>query len=108
MINDIEWDTIFSRIKSAGMVIVVDDSSRENEGDLVMAAELVTEKDINFMSRYGRGLICMPMTKETMEHLQIPMMVSNNQSSFQPQILSVDWPQLYLCVVIVVGSWMHL
>jgi 3,4-dihydroxy 2-butanone 4-phosphate synthase/GTP cyclohydrolase II len=62
------------------MVIVIDEEDRENEGDLTMAAEKVTPEAINFMARYGRGLICMPMTPERLEELKIPMMVSKNES----------------------------
>ena len=69
-------------IKAGKFVIVVDDEDRENEGDLVMAAEKVTSKAINFMAKHGRGLICMPVTGERLDELQIPMMVSNNTSNF--------------------------
>jgi 3,4-dihydroxy 2-butanone 4-phosphate synthase/GTP cyclohydrolase II len=69
-------------IKEGRMVIVVDDEDRENEGDLTIAAEKVTPEIINFMARYGRGLICMPMTGERLDELQIPLMVSNNTSTY--------------------------
>ncbi len=69
-------------IKAGKFVIVVDDEDRENEGDLVMAAEMVTPEAINFMAMHGRGLICMPVTGERLDELQIPMMVSNNTSNF--------------------------
>src|SRR4030042_1343759 len=69
-------------IKAGKFVIVVDDENRENEGDLVMAAEKGTADSINFMAKYGRGLICMPMTGERLDVLRIPMMVSNNTSHF--------------------------
>jgi 3,4-dihydroxy 2-butanone 4-phosphate synthase/GTP cyclohydrolase II len=69
-------------IKSGKFVIVVDDEDRENEGDLVMAAEKVTPEAINFMAKHGRGLICMPVTGERLDALHIPMMVSNNTSKF--------------------------
>ena len=69
-------------IKAGKFVIVVDDEDRENEGDLVMAAEKVTSKAINFMAKHGRGLICMPVTGERVDELNIPMMVSNNTSNF--------------------------
>ncbi|MCK4273952.1 MAG: bifunctional 3,4-dihydroxy-2-butanone-4-phosphate synthase/GTP cyclohydrolase II [Dehalococcoidales bacterium] len=69
-------------IKAGKFVIVVDDEDRENEGDLVMAAEKVTSKAINFMALHGRGLICMPATGERLDELNIPMMVSNNTSNF--------------------------
>jgi 3,4-dihydroxy 2-butanone 4-phosphate synthase/GTP cyclohydrolase II len=69
-------------IKAGKFVIVVDDEDRENEGDLVIAAEKVTADSINFMAKYGRGLICMPVTGERLEQLRIPMMASNNTSKF--------------------------
>ncbi len=69
-------------VKEGRFVIVVDDEDRENEGDLVMAAEKVTADSINFMAKYGRGLICMPLTGERLDALHIPMMVANNTSKF--------------------------
>ncbi|HKB08299.1 MAG TPA: bifunctional 3,4-dihydroxy-2-butanone-4-phosphate synthase/GTP cyclohydrolase II [Candidatus Polarisedimenticolia bacterium] len=63
-------------------VIVVDDEDRENEGDLTLAAEKITPDAINFMARYGRGLICMPMTEERLEELDIPLMVKDNTSPY--------------------------
>jgi 3,4-dihydroxy 2-butanone 4-phosphate synthase/GTP cyclohydrolase II len=69
-------------IKEGKFVIVVDDEDRENEGDLVMAAEKVTAESINFMAVYGRGLICMPITGERLDELRIPMMTNNNTSNF--------------------------
>jgi len=69
-------------IKAGKLVIVVDDEDRENEGDLIMAAEKVTPEAINFMAVHGRGLICMPVTGERLDELKIPMMVSNNTSKF--------------------------
>ena len=62
------------------MLIVVDDEDRENEGDLVMAAELVTPEAINFMAKHGRGLICLPTTEERLGELGLPMMVERNTS----------------------------
>jgi 3,4-dihydroxy 2-butanone 4-phosphate synthase/GTP cyclohydrolase II len=69
-------------IRDGQMVIVVDDEDRENEGDLTLAAEKVTPERINFMARYGRGLICMPMTGERLDELEIPLMVSQNTARF--------------------------
>jgi len=69
-------------IKAGKFVIVVDDEDRENEGDLIMAAESVTPEAINFMAIHGRGLICMPVTGKRLEELKIPMMASNNTSKF--------------------------
>ncbi|MBI4298397.1 MAG: bifunctional 3,4-dihydroxy-2-butanone-4-phosphate synthase/GTP cyclohydrolase II [Chloroflexi bacterium] len=67
-------------IKEGKFVIIVDDEDRENEGDLTIAAEKVTPEAINFMARYGRGLICIPVTGERLEQLQVPLMVSDNTS----------------------------
>jgi 3,4-dihydroxy 2-butanone 4-phosphate synthase/GTP cyclohydrolase II len=69
-------------IQRGGMVIVVDDPDRENEGDLTIAAEKVTPEAINFMARYGRGLICLSLTPERLDELDIPLMVSRNSSRF--------------------------
>ena len=69
---------IIEDIRQGKMVILMDDEDRENEGDLIMAAELIRAEDINFMARYGRGLICLTLTKERCERLRLPMMVSQN------------------------------
>ena len=69
-------------IKEGRMVILVDDEDRENEGDLTMAAEMVTPEAINFMAKYGRGLICLSMTNQTADRLKLPPMVVDNQSPF--------------------------
>ncbi len=71
-------DDAVEAIGRGEMVIVVDDEDRENEGDLTIAAEKVTPEVINFMATHGRGLICMPMTAERLEELDIPMMVDKN------------------------------
>ncbi len=68
-------------IRAGRMVIVVDDEDRENEGDLTMAADLVTADDINFMARHGRGLICLSLTEEKVAALAVPMMTQDNRSS---------------------------
>jgi 3,4-dihydroxy 2-butanone 4-phosphate synthase / GTP cyclohydrolase II len=73
-------EEIIEEIKAGKMVIVCDDEDRENEGDLTMAAELVTPEDINFMALYGRGLICLPMAGEMIDRLEIPEMVQHNHS----------------------------
>ena len=70
-------------IRAGQMVIVADDEDRENEGDLTMAAEKITPEAINFMAKYGRGLICLAMAPERLDELQIPLMVSNNSSRFE-------------------------
>src|SRR5437773_5249828 len=69
-------------IRAGRMVIVVDDEDRENEGDLTIAADKVTPEAINFMARSGRGLICLSMTPERLDELDIPLMVSQNSSQF--------------------------
>ena len=69
-------------IREGRMVIVVDDEDRENEGDLTVAAEKVTPEIINFMAKYGRGLICQPMPGEWLDRLNIPLMVRDNTSQF--------------------------
>src|SRR6185503_8381566 len=69
-------------IREGRIVIIVDDEDRENEGDLMVAAEKVTPDAINFMARHGRGLICLSMTGERLDELEIPMMVSQNSSRF--------------------------
>jgi len=69
-------------IRQGKMVILVDDEDRENEGDLTMAAEMVTPEAINFMAKFGRGLICLSLTAEKCSQLQLPMMVESNTSSF--------------------------
>ena len=70
-------------IRNGKMIILVDDEDRENEGDLTMAAELVTPEAINFMARYGRGLICLALEPALVDNLQLPQMVRNNQSGFK-------------------------
>ena len=70
-------------IQEGRMVILSDDEDRENEGDLTMAAEKVNPEAINFMSKYGRGLICLSMTGEKIDSLDLPPMVENNTSMFQ-------------------------
>lgn len=81
-------------IKNGKMVVVVDDEDRENEGDLLMAAEKVTPEAINFMAKYARGLICMPMTEEKLKELDLDQMVTNNtdtkETAFTVSIDSVE------------------
>ena len=69
-------------IRRGRMVILMDDKNRENEGDLCMAAEKVTPDAVNFMARFGRGLICLTLTEERVNYLRLPMMVSENTSPF--------------------------
>jgi 3,4-dihydroxy 2-butanone 4-phosphate synthase/GTP cyclohydrolase II len=69
-------------IRAGKMIILVDDEDRENEGDLCMAAEKVTPEAINFMAKQGRGLICLSLSPSMVDRLQLPMMVSDNQSKY--------------------------
>ena len=78
-------------IKLGRMIIIVDDEDRENEGDLVMAAEMITPDTINFMATYGRGLICVPMLGENLERLNLPLMVQQNTAPLSTAFtVSVD------------------
>jgi 3,4-dihydroxy 2-butanone 4-phosphate synthase/GTP cyclohydrolase II len=78
----IDVPTALEEMRAGRMVVVVDDEDRENEGDLTLAAEKVTPEAINFMARYGRGLICIAMTGERLDHLRIGPMTSENTSPY--------------------------
>ncbi len=89
MIHKIE--AALEDIRQGKMVILVDDEDRENEGDLTMAAEKITPEAINFMAKYGRGLICLSLTDQRLNELRLPMMVSENTSRFQTAFtISID------------------
>ena len=78
-------------IKEGKMIILVDDEDRENEGDLMAAAETITPEAINFMARYGRGLICLTLEEERLKRLELPLMVSDNTSQFETAFtVSID------------------
>src|SRR6185436_11685518 len=84
-------DAVVADLRAGKMVIVVDDADRENEGDLIMAAERVTPQAVNFMAKFGRGLICAPTTEERLKQLGIEQMVSRNRESFKTDFqVSVD------------------
>ena len=70
-------------IREGKMVVLMDDEERENEGDLIMAASKVRPEDINFMARFGRGLICLPLTRERCQQLSLPLMVNRNQAHYR-------------------------
>ncbi|MEM9387401.1 MAG: bifunctional 3,4-dihydroxy-2-butanone-4-phosphate synthase/GTP cyclohydrolase II [Pseudomonadota bacterium] len=79
--NDLaDIETILAELRAGRMVVMLDDEDRENEGDLVMLASHVRPEDINFMARYGRGLICLTLTRERCEQLRLPLMVSETDS----------------------------
>ena len=71
-------DEILDELRHGRMVVMMDDEQRENEGDLIMAAEHVRPEDINFMARYGRGLICLTLTRDRCKQLALPLMVQSN------------------------------
>ncbi|EQM79613.1 bifunctional 3,4-dihydroxy-2-butanone-4-phosphate synthase/GTP cyclohydrolase II [Stutzerimonas stutzeri] len=75
-------EELIEDIRVGKMVILMDDEDRENEGDIIVASECVTAEHINFMARFARGLICMPMTRERCETLQLPLMAPRNGSGF--------------------------
>src|ERR1700747_2009854 len=77
-----EVPTAIEEIRAGRMIVVVDDEDRENEGDLTLAAEKVTPEAINFMAKYGRGLVCLAMTEERLEHLRIGPMTAENTSQY--------------------------
>lgn len=84
-------ESVVADIRKGRMVIVVDDADRENEGDLIMAAEKVTAKAVNFMAKFGRGLICVPTTGDRLRQLGIERMVSQNRETFKTDFqVSVD------------------
>ncbi len=75
-------ETALDEIRAGRMIVVIDDEDRENEGDLTMAAEKITPETINFMAKYGRGLICLAMTEERLDYLRLPPMSAENTSNF--------------------------
>ncbi len=75
-------EEVLEDIKAGKMIILVDDEDRENEGDLCMTAEAVTPEDINFMAKYGRGLICLTLDRQLVKQLELPMMVRDNKSPY--------------------------
>src|SRR5271165_4625555 len=84
-------DEILEDIRQGKMAVLMDDEDRENEGDLIMAAECVQAEDVNFMARYGRGLICLTLTRERCRQLRLPLMVSETDSSHRTNFtLSIE------------------
>jgi 3,4-dihydroxy 2-butanone 4-phosphate synthase/GTP cyclohydrolase II len=75
-------ETALEDIRAGRMIVVIDDEDRENEGDLTMAAEKITPEAINFMAKYGRGLVCLAMTEERLDHLRLGQMSAENTSNF--------------------------
>src|SRR6478752_5026793 len=84
-------EDVLKDIRAGRLVIVTDDADRENEGDLVMAAEKITPEAVNFMATHGRGLICVPITEERAERLGLQRMVLENRESYRTDFtVSVD------------------
>ncbi|MDP9014896.1 MAG: bifunctional 3,4-dihydroxy-2-butanone-4-phosphate synthase/GTP cyclohydrolase II [Pseudomonadota bacterium] len=84
-------DEVLADIRAGKMAVIMDDEDRENEGDLIMAAERVRAEDVNFMARYGRGLICLTLTRERCRQLRLPLMVSDTDSSHRTNFtLSIE------------------
>jgi 3,4-dihydroxy 2-butanone 4-phosphate synthase/GTP cyclohydrolase II len=84
-------ETAIEAVQAGRMIIIVDDEDRENEGDLMVAAEKATPEIVNFMARHGRGLVCLPLARERLEELQLPLMVSDNTARFQTAFtVSID------------------
>lgn len=84
-------DEILADIRAGRMVIIMDDEDRENEGDLIMAAEFVRAEDVNFMARYARGLICLTLTRERCKQLRLPLMVSDTNADHRTNFtLSIE------------------
>src|SRR5262245_6308574 len=76
-------EEIIAEIRAGRMVVVVDDEGRENEGDLIVAAERADANAINFMAKYGRGLVCLALTRQRVEELDLPLMAPRNLSRHQ-------------------------
>lgn len=84
-------EQVIREVKKGNPIIIIDDEDRENEGDLMVAAEKMTPEIINFMAKYGRGLICLPLTQKRLDELRIPMMVLDNTAPFQTAFtVSID------------------
>src|ERR1017187_8932239 len=84
-------DEILADLRQGKMAVIMDDEDRENEGDLVMPAACVRAEDVNFMARYGRGLICLTLTRDRCRQLRLPLMVSDTGSAHRTNFtLSIE------------------
>src|SRR5271165_709317 len=84
-------ESVITDLRKGKMVIVVDDADRENEGDLILAGQFVTPAAVNFMAKFGRGLICVPTTSERLQQLGVERMVQQNRETFKTDFqVSVD------------------
>ena len=90
-----KFDTVeqaLEELKRGKIILVTDDEDRENEGDFICAAEFATTENLNFMATYGKGLICMPMSKEICEKLKLPQMVTDNTDNHETAFtVSIDY-----------------
>ena len=93
-------EEIIADIKAGKMVILVDEEDRENEGDLLLAADFVTPEKINFMARYARGLICLTLTEERCRQLQLAPMAQENRSSHGTAFTAVSYTHLTLPTIL--------
>ena len=87
-------------IRNGEFVIVVDDESRENEGDFIIAAEKVTPEKVNFMMRYGRGVLCAPITESRCKELELDMQVTVNTSMHETPFTVTVVPQEFRCMTV--------
>ena len=98
-------EEVIGDYRQGKMVIFTDDENRENEGDLMMAADAVDAEAINFMAREGRGLICMPMSKQRCEQLDLPLMVDDNRAAYSTNFtLSIEAKPDAIAIVAVAKS----
>ena len=81
-----------AQLRAGKIILVTDDENRENEGDFICAAEFATTEHVNFMAKYGRGLICMPMSETVCKRLQLPQMVEKNTDNHETAFtVSIDY-----------------
>ena len=93
-------DEILEDLRRGKMAVIMDDEDRENEGDLIMAAECVRPEDVNFMARYGRGLICLTLTRERCRQLRLPLMVSDTDTTHRTNFTPVSYTHLTLPTIL--------
>ena len=94
-----KFDTVeqaLEELKRGKIILVTDDEDRENEGDFICAAEFATTENLNFMATHGKGLICMPMSKEICEKLRLPQMVADNTDNHETAFTAVSYTHLTL------------
>ncbi len=85
-------ESVIADLRKGKMVVVVDDASRENEGDLILTAEKATAKNISFMVRYTSGVICVPMAGDDLDRLELPLMTQQNMERMRTAY-TISWPR---------------